>query len=714
VKKPVVIGLVGAAVAATALFVWSRMGDADALPAAAVLDAETTVGAIGLEPISAWRATRSVLEALPTLAVDKAELALLSPAAVQAGLGFDPGTPEGWASIGLDAAAGLTFAIDAHAFQGKGGVPIVLVRITDRAKFLAGLEKAMGEKPTLTELGDGLSRLSVDGASVLWGERRGLTALGLLTAAAEAEAEPQSARFKAFLTAGGSPLSRDDGWRAAFREARAPLSSWFFLGAKGGGALAKSLGLSAEVDVVAEHYLKLFPAFASWNWVLGEPGGMLVTSPDALRALEQIMRPRKAPPRFTPFLPVSTGVAFRFSVNLVDLTSGIAALLPPNVPPQVRMGLEMSKALLPIQVGASWGELTEALSGHCAIGVDPSRIKGLRDADDYAGAVVALAGVQLPERADALLLKLANAGKEKLDLEIAAVDIAGAKGFHIGPADGGVTVVRKDEVLVAGVHEAVDSAVRGTAGLKDAAAARLDEDVAFAFYWNPTALRPVLSRAELPGGPGIERLLQGNGAGGGQVLESRLVSNGLRFSGAGGAEIGGATMAIATLALFSVQAVIGEVTPPVDARGPAPAGAGVVTDLDRMAEGAVQWFNAEKTDQSGQAVARRFPGAGATLSAPDDWHARVCVDGVSRDYPADKEAFAHPVFRALKFEKAEPFRHQYQFVSEGEGSAARFTARAIGDLDCDGIYSTFEKTGRIGSDGAVIVDPQVTERDPTE
>ncbi len=711
-KKPVVIGVVGTAVAATAVFVWSRMGGGGAVPAAAALDAETTVGAIGVDPVSAWRAARSVLEALPTLAVDKTELALLSPAAVQARLGFDPETTEGWASVGLDAALGVTFALDARAFGAAGGVPIALVRITDRAKFLAGLEKATGEKPTLTELGAGLSRLNLGNDVFFWGERRGLTALGLVTTAADAER--QQAQFKAFLTAEGSPLSRDDAWQAAFREARAPLSSWFFLGAKGGEALEKSLDLPAEVDVVAEHYVKLFPAFASWNWVVGEPGGMLVTSPDALRALEQIMRPRKAPPRFTPFLPASAGVAFRWSVNLVDLTSGIAALLPPNVPPQVRMGMEMGKALLPMQVGVSWGELTDALSGHFAVGVDPTRVKGLRETDDYAGAVVALAGVQVPERADALLLKLSNAGKDKLGLEIAAVDIAGAKGYHVGPADGGVTVVRKDDVLVAGVHEAVDSAVRGTAGLRDAAAARLDEDVAFAFYWNPSALGPFLARAELPQGPGIERLLKGNGAGGGQVLESRLVSNGLRFSGTGGAEVGGATTALATMALFGVQAFIGGATRLVEAPVPAPVGGGVSADLDRMADGAVAWFDEQKIDQSGNILARRFPGAGATLSAPEDWHARVCVDGVSRDYPADPEAFSHPVFQALKFQKAEPFRYQYQFVSAGEGSAARFTARAIGDLDCDGVYSTFEKTGRVGSDGEVVVDAMVTEKDPAE
>ncbi|MCA9557124.1 MAG: hypothetical protein H6704_30175 [Myxococcales bacterium] len=40
-----------------------------------------------------------------------------------------------------------------------------------------------------------------------------------------------------------------------------------------------------------------------------------------------------------------------------------------------------------------------------------------------------------------------------------------------------------------------------------------------------------------------------------------------------------------------------------------------------------------------------------------------------------------------------PDRFVYAFVADGHGVGARFTARAHGDLDCDGTLSTFERVG---------------------
>lgn len=45
---------------------------------------------------------------------------------------------------------------------------------------------------------------------------------------------------------------------------------------------------------------------------------------------------------------------------------------------------------------------------------------------------------------------------------------------------------------------------------------------------------------------------------------------------------------------------------------------------------------------------------------------------------------------ALQFSVNNPHYYSYEFTSSGEGEAAKFTARAIGDLDCDGTFSTFE------------------------
>ena len=50
-------------------------------------------------------------------------------------------------------------------------------------------------------------------------------------------------------------------------------------------------------------------------------------------------------------------------------------------------------------------------------------------------------------------------------------------------------------------------------------------------------------------------------------------------------------------------------------------------------------------------------------------------------------------WEALKFSMDDPHYYQYAFVSSGTGNTAEFTARAHGDLDCDGFVSTFEMWG---------------------
>jgi prepilin-type N-terminal cleavage/methylation domain-containing protein len=54
-----------------------------------------------------------------------------------------------------------------------------------------------------------------------------------------------------------------------------------------------------------------------------------------------------------------------------------------------------------------------------------------------------------------------------------------------------------------------------------------------------------------------------------------------------------------------------------------------------------------------------------------------------------------PTWIGLDFSIADPHLYQYSYESSGGGPGAIFTARANGDLDCDGTFSTFERTGII-------------------
>lgn len=70
----------------------------------------------------------------------------------------------------------------------------------------------------------------------------------------------------------------------------------------------------------------------------------------------------------------------------------------------------------------------------------------------------------------------------------------------------------------------------------------------------------------------------------------------------------------------------------------------------------------------------------------------------------------HPTWQALAFHPEGRFHLSAAFETDGISS---FTARGHGDIECDGVYSTFEVVGTLGDDGAVSTwsVPPVNERE---
>lgn len=75
----------------------------------------------------------------------------------------------------------------------------------------------------------------------------------------------------------------------------------------------------------------------------------------------------------------------------------------------------------------------------------------------------------------------------------------------------------------------------------------------------------------------------------------------------------------------------------------------------------------------------------------------ACEGGQAVDRAPAPDAWAHAAWQALDFAPQDTLRYQYEFVSDGQ----RFTARALGDLNCDGVRATFERVGELGPDGTV-------------
>ena len=65
------------------------------------------------------------------------------------------------------------------------------------------------------------------------------------------------------------------------------------------------------------------------------------------------------------------------------------------------------------------------------------------------------------------------------------------------------------------------------------------------------------------------------------------------------------------------------------------------------------------------------------------------------------DTWSEDTWQALDFAIRDPFHYKYIYLSEGEGTDAQFTIRAIGDLDRDGVFSTFERIGTVNDENEV-------------
>ena len=123
-------------------------------------------------------------------------------------------------------------------------------------------------------------------------------------------------------------------------------------------------------------------------------------------------------------------------------------------------------------------------------------------------------------------------------------------------------------------------------------------------------------------------------------------------------------------------------------------------NVRKLFDSAVAYYQLEDhTDIDGTPQPRRFPPTVALTPARSP-----CELGVDALAPAP-DTWDHPTWQALNFAIDDPHRYRYEFISAGEGPDAHFTARAIGDLDCDGVLATFERVGTVDSEGNVNAGP---------
>ena len=123
--------------------------------------------------------------------------------------------------------------------------------------------------------------------------------------------------------------------------------------------------------------------------------------------------------------------------------------------------------------------------------------------------------------------------------------------------------------------------------------------------------------------------------------------------------------------------------------------------LNKMWVGSVSYYETDHFTQStagSTALPRQFPGP---LSEAVGNGGPDCCGNTGGRCPANDPAFAGPVWQALHFSIPDPYSFMPVYRSTGQAGAAVFTAQAIGNLDCDGVRSTFTRVGGIGPSGEV-------------
>lgn len=136
-------------------------------------------------------------------------------------------------------------------------------------------------------------------------------------------------------------------------------------------------------------------------------------------------------------------------------------------------------------------------------------------------------------------------------------------------------------------------------------------------------------------------------------------------------------------------------TSAADARSAAKIPADARQALKKLYDGARSYYLGAAPSGAGSAPARFPP------TAPPTPPLGSCCKQEGGLCAPDPALWKTETWKALKFAPTEPQRYSYEFTSTGSGADARFTVRALGDIDCDGEMSTFQVIGFPAKDGSI-------------
>jgi Tfp pilus assembly protein PilE len=161
-----------------------------------------------------------------------------------------------------------------------------------------------------------------------------------------------------------------------------------------------------------------------------------------------------------------------------------------------------------------------------------------------------------------------------------------------------------------------------------------------------------------------------------------------------GGTVRGEGLALAGIIISSVMLVFGS------------AAVAIPAFMDYMkrskkTESALQLNKLAKNAKRAYAETGSFPPGSAPLTPaePCCGQPRNHCRAVPAQYAAD------PVWKSLDFQIDEPTLFQYSYTASADGQS--FVAKAVGDLDCDGTFITYELNGRVsnGNPSMTLIEP---------
>lgn len=118
--------------------------------------------------------------------------------------------------------------------------------------------------------------------------------------------------------------------------------------------------------------------------------------------------------------------------------------------------------------------------------------------------------------------------------------------------------------------------------------------------------------------------------------------------------------------------------------------------LKKIYDGARTYIMDPVRERDGiKSIPEQFP-----TTSPVTPAASCCTAGGSDRCVPNRLVWETPTWNALGFAMEEPHYYRYEFISRRVGHQAEFTARAHGDLDCDGVESLYEISGFKNFQGA--------------